>query len=433
VKSATYDLEAEQAVLGAFLIEEETWARIGGTFSPDAFYLHAHHAIAAAIIARRAKGDPADPILLRGDLIDAGDRIAADLVFPLAKGIGTAANVTYYWQRLLELQARREAGEGDCLGGLAIGGALAKEEAALEGGTQHVATGWRRLDGALGGGLALPSLNLLGAAPKSGKSTWAQIVAERHVDAGGFVYYLDLENGRRRFLRRMLCRRAGLGGRQVAAALRAQRAGLFDTWAEAARWSEAKIWVQEHLSRGFLVEFTPPRDFAARVAAARAKAGERPLLIVVDSLQKLPMDLGDRRAGVDAWIRLLERLRHEHDAAVLLISEIKRDQRGQYTAHEAAFKESGGIEYAADLAMTLTRPPADEAGEAASTLRIELARDCDEDPRGPVAAYRPVFPFYGLEEVEAAAREAKGKAQGGRQGNGGPKAVSFMDPGGSGT
>jgi hypothetical protein len=128
---------------------------------------------------------------------------------------------------------------------------------------------------------------------------------------------------------------------------------------------------------------------------------------VVDSLQKLPMDLEDRRAGVDAWIRLLERLRHEHDAAVLLISEIKRDQKGQYTAHEAAFKESGGIEYAADLAMTLTRPAADEYAEASSTLRIELARDSDEDPRGTVAAYRPLFPFYGLDEVEPERRPAR--------------------------
>jgi hypothetical protein len=189
-------------------------------------------------------------------------------VFPLAKGIGTAANVAHYWRRLVELQDRREAGQGDALGGLAIAGALAKEEEALEGGTKHVATGWRRLDGVLGGGFALPSLNLLGAAPKSGKSTWAQIVAERHVDAGGFVYYLDLENGCRRFLRRMLCRRAGLGGVQVAAALRSQRAGASDSWAEAERW-QAKRWVQENLSRGFLVEFTPPRDRGRRAFATR--------------------------------------------------------------------------------------------------------------------------------------------------------------------
>jgi replicative DNA helicase len=397
---ASFDLEAEQAVLGAFFVDDDTWQRLGETFSPEAFYLVAHQSIAAAIIARCKRGEPGDPVLIRGDLADAGDRVAADLVFPLAKGLGTAANVSYYWQRLLRLHERRAEGIPDELAALSIGGALAKEETALEHGTKHVATGWSRLDRALGGGFGVPSLNIIGAAPKSGKSTWAQIIAERHVEAGGFVYYLDLENGRRRFMRRMLCRHAKLGGAQVAAALRPQRSGAFQSLEEVERWQRAKLWVQEKLTPGFLAEFTPPKNFAARVAAARQKAGDRPLLVVLDSLQKLPMDLEDRRAGVDAWIRLLERLRHEHEAAVLLISEIKRDQKGQYTAHEAAFKESGGIEYAADLAMTLTRPTADESAQACSTLRVELARDCDDDPRGEVASYRPLFPFYGLEEIE---------------------------------
>ncbi|OFX19472.1 MAG: hypothetical protein A2V77_23865 [Anaeromyxobacter sp. RBG_16_69_14] len=144
-------------------------------------------------------------------------------------------------------------------------------------------------------------------------------------------------------------------------------------------------------------------------ANARERAGDRQLLVVLDSLQKLPMGLEDRRAGVDAWVRLLERLRHEHEAAVLLISEIKRDQKGQYTAHEAAFKESGGIEYAADLAITLTRPTAGENAQACSTLRVELARDCDDDPRGELAAYRPRFPFYGLEEIEPEKRQSKSR------------------------
>ena len=57
--------------------------------------------------------------------------------------------------------------------------------------------------------------------------------------------------------------------------------------------------------------------------------------------------------------------------------------------------------------MTLTRPTADEGTEARSTLRVELARDCDDDPRGEVADYRPLFPFYGLEEVEQEKRQPK--------------------------
>jgi hypothetical protein len=98
---------------------------------------------------------------------------------------------------------------------------------------------------------------------------------------------------------------------------------------------------------------------------------------------------------------LFERLRIELDAAILVISEIRRSGRGEYTAHEASFKESGGIEYAADLAMTLTRPRADERKkELISTLRVELARDSDGDPRGDIASYRPMFPWYGLEEED---------------------------------
>jgi replicative DNA helicase len=57
-----FDLEVEQAVLGAFLIDDNaTWSRIGDVFCPDPFYLGAHQAISAAIIARRAKAAPTDP------------------------------------------------------------------------------------------------------------------------------------------------------------------------------------------------------------------------------------------------------------------------------------------------------------------------------------------------------------------------------------
>jgi len=165
----------------------------------------------------------------------------------------------------------------------------------------------------------------------------------------------------------------------VATALCKQHRGASDCLYQVERWNNAKRWLNEKLACSLFVEFAPPRDFAARIAAARTRAGERPLLLVIDSLQKLPMDLDDRRAGIDAWIRLLERLRHGHEAAVSLISEIKRDQKGQYTAHEIAFKESGGTEYAADLAMTLTRPSAAETAEACSTLRVELSHDCDDE------------------------------------------------------
>jgi hypothetical protein len=279
--------------------------------------------------------------------------------------------------------------------------ALNAEGDALEAGVPFVPTGWTRLDAALGGGLAIPSLNVLGAAPKSGKSTWAQIVAVRHVEAGGVAYCLDLENGRRRYFGRLLCRLAGIGPKE------AQR-DRFTSKAAAAKWTVAKAKLRDELG-GLLVEFSPPENLEERLRDVRAFAGERRLLIVIDSLQKLPGSLEDRRATIDGWIRFLERLRLDLDAAILVISEIKRNGKGEYQAHESAFKESGLIEYAADLAMTLTRPRADEDEEAVSTLRVELARDCDEDPRGDVASYAPVRPFYGLEERDPAPRRGSGR------------------------
>lgn len=308
----------------------------------------------------------------------------------------------------------RERGEDDdtrdaSFSALTIGAALALEEARIEGGVERVPTGWPKLDAALGGGLIVPSLNVLGAAPKSGKSTWAQIVATRHVEAGGVAYVLDLENGRRRFLRQMLSRHAQLGPQQVAQALADDRAGAFESRGEVERWAAAKAWLRSTLAAGLFVEFTPPGDFSARIAGARRAAGDRKLLVVVDSLQKLPGDpRDDRRTAVDKWIKLFERLRYEYETTLLVISEIRRGKEG-YAAREDAFKESGGIEYAADLAMTLDRAAADEdeGEQPVATLRVELARDCDEDPRGDVASYTPVRPFYGLQELEPVPRVAR--------------------------
>ncbi len=296
--------------------------------------------------------------------------------------------------------------EPGSLDALTARAALTLEGDALDQGVPMIATGWPRLDAKLGGGFAVPSLNVIGAAPKSAKSTHAQIIATRHVERGGVAYHLDLENGRRRYFRRLLCRMSQLGPAEVSAAFRDR----FASREAIERWSAAKERVRTTLA-SLHVEFAPPDDLTSRLVDVRKAAGDRQLLIVIDSLQKLPGALVDRRATVDGWVRLFERLRLDLDAAILVVSEIKRNGKGEYVAHEAAFKESGGIEYAADLAMTLTRPRADEDSDPISTLRIELARDCDTDPRGDVASYVPVRPYYDLEELAPAPR-ARGSRSG---------------------
>lgn len=360
------------------------------------------------------RGEPVSPELLEvevkrvaGPARAAEVRVAAESAVEAFGGEVPVGRLPRLVDELAELRDAEEAVGVDvskAFSALSVGAALGVEEERLERPAPRIATGWPRLDTALGGGLEIPSLVVLGAPPKAAKSTWAQIVAVRHVEAGGVAYVLDLENGPRRFLRRILCRRAQLGPTAVARALKDARAAAFASRDELQRWRAAKDWLAEVLAPGLFVEHVPPVDFAARVAQARALAGDRPLLVVVDSLQKLPGDpREDRRTVVDRWVRLFERLRFDHDAVILVVSEVRRGRDG-YAAREDAFKESGGVEYGADLAMTLNRPAADEGEDAPATLRVELARDCETDPRGEVASYAAVHPHYGLEEQDPVER-----------------------------
>lgn len=69
-------------------------------------------------------------------------------------------------------------------------------------------------------------------------------------------------------------------------------------------------------------------------------------LIVVDSLQKLPTSVKDRRGSLDAWVHRFERLKKKGHT-ILLISEKNREEYGSAT--QRGFKETGEIEYSADF------------------------------------------------------------------------------------
>lgn len=76
-----------------------------------------------------------------------------------------------------------------------------------------------------------------------------------------------------------------------------------------------------------------------------------PAVVVVDSLQKLPTSDEHRRQGLDRWIHRLETLKRR-GYHVLLISEVSRAAYGGEPTI-AAGKDTGEIEYAADLEVQL--------------------------------------------------------------------------------
>jgi len=76
-----------------------------------------------------------------------------------------------------------------------------------------------------------------------------------------------------------------------------------------------------------------------------------PALVIVDSVQKLPASVLNRRQGLDAWVHRLEGLKRR-GYYVLLISEVGRAQYSQ-DAYIGSFKETGEIEYSVDVGVQL--------------------------------------------------------------------------------
>ena len=271
----------------------------------------------------------------------------------------------------------------------------------LQRGIERLQTGYPELDRALGGGFAVPSIVVLGAKPKCGKSTIIATIADNVVAAGGYAYILDLENGLDRFVRRLMCRRARIDPEVLSR----------DSFIPPEPWKiTEKMVLESPFGRRFFVDDQrriASRSLEKNIAelSERAKREGVPFLVVLDSLQKLPMEnLSDRRAGIDRWMRWLEGIRDAYRATVILTSELKRPQQGQeYKTNEVSLKESGDIEYTADVVLSLDRHVRDdeyaaEDGALAppATMRIVFNRD---GRTGIVADYRLVHPFHDVEEI----------------------------------
>lgn len=164
----------------------------------------------------------------------------------------------------------------------------------------------------LGGGLV--GFTAVSGEPGVGKSTFAlqaALDAARDVP----VLYYDLENGRH------------ATGERIRA--------MYGDDLQAAREATRRLYY---------------RDTAAALEMDLLALGTG-ALVVIDSIQKMPTSVEHRRAGIDRWVHRLEALKRR-GCHVLVVSEIARSLYGG-DAWVGAYKESGEIEYAADLGLQL--------------------------------------------------------------------------------
>jgi len=98
-RRAPWSLEAEQAVLGATLLDPDAGLKAVELLVDTAFYREGHRRIFRALAALVERGDVVDPVVLRNELERRGDLEASggtDYVAELVDAVPTAANIEYH-------------------------------------------------------------------------------------------------------------------------------------------------------------------------------------------------------------------------------------------------------------------------------------------------------------------------------------------------
>lgn len=264
-------------------------------------------------------------------------------------------------------------------------------------------TGFPLLDEALEG---LHGINVIGGAPKVGKSAFAIQVASQMAEQGMPVLYYDFENGRQQLYQRILSRLSRLEVSTLTAG------GLQDQ--ERQRYETACARIRKMLNALRVVNDRKlsPELMRRHIDFIRHETRSEYCVVVIDSLHKLPFkDFSERRTGIDAWLRQLESIRDELQVSFLVISELSRGAEKAYSErpHLGVFKGSGDIEYSADNAMVLFPASGQEMIAPDQRRAVIWVVASREHTPGPVASYQLDYPYWGFVERPVAAVDIEGQ------------------------
>ena len=395
------NIEAEQAVLGAMLIDKEAIAKATEVLSADDFYREAHRVIFSAMLELYNKNEAVDmvtvtEILKRDNKLEDIGGIA--YITSLANVVLTAANVKYHADivaeksvlrqlvrvsteiaamgyeanedvgtlldtaesRILEISNRKKKTDFTPINDVLMDSVQSIESLLQnKGGLTGLPAGFADLD-KLTSGLHPSDFIILAARPSMGKTALAlnivQNVALRaHKVIGGeprSVAFFSLEMSKEQLVNRMLCAEAGIDSQRL-------RVGeMHDEdwthlWDACDTMSRAKIYIDD--TAGITA-----MDMRSR--ARRLKAEHGLDLIVVDYLQLMQgsgkrNNSGDRQQEVSEISRSLKALARELDVPVLALSQLSRSVEARQVKRPmlSDLRESGSLEQDADIVAFLYR------------------------------------------------------------------------------
>ena len=395
------NIEAEQAVLGAMLIDKEAIAKATEVLSADDFYREAHRVIFSAMLELYNKNEAVDmvtvtEILKRDNKLEDIGGIA--YITSLANVVLTAANVKYHAEivaeksvlrqlvrvsteiaamgyeanedvgtlldtaesRIMEISNRKKKNDFTAINDILMDSVQSIESLLQnKGGLTGLPAGFADLD-KLTSGLHPSDFIILAARPSMGKTALAlnivQNVALRaHKVIGGeprSVAFFSLEMSKEQLVNRMLCAEAGIDSQRLRVG-EMRDEDWTHLWDACDTMSRAKIYIDD--TAGITA-----MDMRSR--ARRLKAEHGLDLIVVDYLQLMQgsgkrNNSGDRQQEVSEISRSLKALARELDVPVLALSQLSRSVESRQVKRPmlSDLRESGSLEQDADIVAFLYR------------------------------------------------------------------------------
>jgi len=228
-------------------------------------------------------------------------------------------------------------------------------------------TGFKRTDQVIKG--LRPGLFVIAAPPSAGKTTYVKQLADQVAELNEApVLFFSYEQSADELRVKSLARLTKKAGTPCSNETIKEGLGIpVRIEAAAAAYKRFGKWIK-------IIEGDRQHTVGRiRLLAQREKmlTGKAPL-IIIDYLQILPVNdpsLRDKRSEVDFLVSELRRIARDIEAPVIAISAMSRAEYDR--AKMSGFKESGGIEYGADLAAIMTvEKESDNGSERTVALNI---------------------------------------------------------------
>lgn len=420
------NIEAEQAVLGAILINADALITAMERISSDDFYRGAHQRIFEAIVELAEDQEPVDLITLtallqnKQQLEEIG---GVTYLSELANAVPTAANIDYYaaiveeksmLRRLIrtatQIVTNGYANEDD------VGAMLSEAEAKIleisqrrsssgfvvirdvlmevfekveslysnKGGSTGIPSGFIDLD-KMTSGFQRSDLVILAARPSVGKTAFALNVAQNvGVRAKETVAIFSLEMGAAQLVQRMICAEANVDANRM-------RTGYL----EGDDWEKLTMAIGALSEANIYIDDTPTITVADIRAKCRRLQQEKGLgMILIDYLQLIAGRGGkggdNRQQEVSEISRTLKQIARELNVPVIALSQLSRgvEQRQDKRPMMSDLRESGSIEQDADIVAFLYRDDYyDKESEKKNIIEIIIAKQRN----GPVGTVELAF------------------------------------------